>query len=171
MTAKASTAPAPSSTRASATDTPTGPSTVPAMELASRRPSAVQMAAASAQSPVTGRLIRTVSSEPGATVMVHSRLSPWRFRLARVTDPPSTSNASSRSVRKLMSGASLNAYSTSKGSPVWSLGIRVMLTVSGSGAGSTVSVAALVRLSSFPSSSSNVTRTLIRSPSSASTKV
>ena len=56
-------------------------------------------------------------------------------------------------------------------SPACSDGTSVNVAVSGSGAGATASVATLMRLSSWPSSSEKVTRTLIVSPSSALTRV
>ena len=65
VTAKASTAPAPSSTRASATATPTGPTTVDELEFDSGRPSLVQIAPAASQFVVAGSVIDTAPEPDG----------------------------------------------------------------------------------------------------------
>ena len=70
MTAKANTAPSPSSTRASATEMPTGPATVAEFEFDSGRPSSMQTAPAASQSVVAGSDTVTSSDERGRTVIV-----------------------------------------------------------------------------------------------------
>ena len=84
-TAKASTAPSASSTRASATEVPTGPVTV--AEFESGRPSSVQTAPAAPQSAVAGSDAVTSSDERGRTVIVHRWFWPCDTRFAPVTRP------------------------------------------------------------------------------------
>ena len=91
VTAKDSSAPAPSSTSASATDTPTGPATLADTAAASDRPSVVSTAPA-------GSVIVTAPLPSGSTSISQLRFSPCVLRRALATSPPSTSKASSRSV-------------------------------------------------------------------------
>ena len=101
VTAKASTAPTPSSTRASATEIPNGPSTD--AEFDRGRPSLVQIAPAESQFVVAGSVIDTAPEPDGWTWISRRSLRSFT-RVARRTVPPVTVNASSRSTRKLTAG-------------------------------------------------------------------
>ena len=96
VTAKASTAPAASSTRASLTDMPTGPWTLSDVEWFSLRPSSVQMAPALFQLVVSGSVMLTPPLPSGSTVTVQFWLLPWVFRCAFLMSAPLTLNAWSR---------------------------------------------------------------------------
>ena len=173
MTRNTSTAPSSSSTRASATEMPTGPRTLAeGLFVNCRRGSLLlQIAPETPHSRPAGSVIVTAASESGRTVILNRSRRP-STRLPPVTRPPVTANASSRSDRELMPMSSLNATRKwNPPSPRCSAGMPSKLAVSGTGRAATASVAALVRLSSLPASSVKLTRTFSRSPSSASTAV
>ena len=151
---------------------PTGPRTVAEMVFDSARPSDVQTAAGVPQAAPAATVTLTSADECGSTVSSHRSLR-RSTRPAETARPPDTSTTSSRNRRPfIMLSRSLDAIlSVNALSPSCSDGTPSNDAVSGSGRAATAAVAALVRLSSLPASSVKLTRTLSRSPSSASTAV
>ena len=152
VTAKASTAPAPSSTRASATAIPTGPATVAEGLLVNGRRFSplVQIAPDTAHSRPAGSVIVTAAPESGLTVILNRSRRP-STRLPPVTRPPVTVNASSRSDRKLIPMSSLKAARKwNPPSPRCATGRPSKLAVSGSSGGpATVADGVLVNCRRF----------------------
>ena len=83
---------------ASATEFYCGPAMEAGVEFDNLRSSSVQMAPVASQSVVSGRVMLMVPAPRGFTVMVQVWLLPGTLRCAFSTFPPSTVNASSRSV-------------------------------------------------------------------------
>ena len=155
VTAKSMVSSAPSSARASATETVTGPRTVVEMVFDSARPSDVHTAAGVPQAAPAPSVTVTSASESGSTVRCH-RSRRRSTRPAAVARPPDTATTSSRNRRPFIQlSGSLNAIlNVNALSPSCSAGTSTNDAVSAAGPVSTAgpaTVAEIVADSARPS--------------------